>query len=280
MKTKARHNKKRNTAFLYEVLVRELTAAVIAKDEGRKATIASVIKEGFKKNTALWADLKCYKALEHTTIAGLDKEEAHRYLQSVKSRRQEIDTKELFKEQSSLIKKVNHKLTTGLFSSYVPNYKNLATIYQIFSDKTPLKSKVMMESQLIGEATQLNENKEEKPVVDKLVVKSFVEKYNKRYKGLLPEQKDLLSKYIASFSDNGVELKVALNTEVQRLREAVTASLKLEEVSSDEDMVENTKKVLSVIDSFRGSDLNESLFTKVLKLQELVKEYTADADND
>jgi hypothetical protein len=45
-------------------------------------------------------------------------------------------------------------------------------------------------------------------------------------------------------------------------------------------MVENTKKVLSVIDSFRGSDLNESLFTKVLKLQELVKEYTADADND
>ena len=36
MTKKMRHNKKRNTAFLFEALVGELTKAVVAKDEPKK----------------------------------------------------------------------------------------------------------------------------------------------------------------------------------------------------------------------------------------------------
>jgi len=278
--TKTHHNKKRNTAFLYEVLVRELTAAVVSKDERRKQLLASVIKEGFQKNSALWADLKCYKALMPAEIAGLEKSQADRYLQDVKSRRRRIDTATLFKEQSRLIKKVNHTLSPNTFSSFVPNYKSLATIYQVFSDKVSLKKKVMLESQLLEEARIINEVAVNTPTTDTLVVNSFIEKYNNRYKALLPEQKNLLSKYISSFTDDGTELKVALNDEITRLREEVEGSLKLEEIESDEEMTTNTRKVLAVIDSFRGKDLNEELFTKILKLQELVNEYKSDADNN
>jgi phosphatidylinositol alpha-mannosyltransferase len=34
---KLKHNKKRNTAFLFESLTKELTKAIVAKDEKRKA---------------------------------------------------------------------------------------------------------------------------------------------------------------------------------------------------------------------------------------------------
>ena len=50
---KLKHNKKRNTAFLFEVLVRELTLASIKANQNRKKTIVKVLKEFFHKNT-LW----------------------------------------------------------------------------------------------------------------------------------------------------------------------------------------------------------------------------------
>ena len=39
--TKFKHNKKRNSAFLYEVLIQELTKAVISKDLNLKESIIS-----------------------------------------------------------------------------------------------------------------------------------------------------------------------------------------------------------------------------------------------
>ena len=45
MSAKIKHNKKRNTAFLYEVLVRHLTKSVIDNDSEKKRLVASIIKE-------------------------------------------------------------------------------------------------------------------------------------------------------------------------------------------------------------------------------------------
>jgi len=48
-----KYNKKRNTAFLYEALVRELTKASVENDAERADIITAVIKEHFKKGTVL-----------------------------------------------------------------------------------------------------------------------------------------------------------------------------------------------------------------------------------
>ena len=63
---KMKHNKKRNTAFLFEVLIRELAKTMISKDEDRKKTIVSMIKENFKGNTLLAKDLDLYKSILDT----------------------------------------------------------------------------------------------------------------------------------------------------------------------------------------------------------------------
>ncbi len=42
-----KHNKKRNTAFVYEALVRELTESVVNNNKYKQKKIFSIIKEKF-----------------------------------------------------------------------------------------------------------------------------------------------------------------------------------------------------------------------------------------
>jgi len=42
-----KHNKKRNTAFLFETLIRELTKSFISKDASKSAKIKTIFKESF-----------------------------------------------------------------------------------------------------------------------------------------------------------------------------------------------------------------------------------------
>jgi len=44
-KMKVKYNKKRNTAFLYETLVKELTKSIVNKDDGRKKEKIEIAKE-------------------------------------------------------------------------------------------------------------------------------------------------------------------------------------------------------------------------------------------
>ena len=51
---KVKHNKKRNTAFLYEALVRELTKAVVEQDSNRSNRVKKILKEHFKSGMVLF----------------------------------------------------------------------------------------------------------------------------------------------------------------------------------------------------------------------------------
>ena len=102
----------------------------------------------------------------------------------------------------------------------------------------------------------------------------FSKNFNSTYGGLLEEQKKLLSKYISSFDDNGLELKVYLNEEIARLREIVEESLNMDEVKNDSSMVEKTKNILKTLDGFKGQFISEGVLKKVLKIQDLAKEIT------
>jgi len=55
---KFRHNKKRNTAFLYEALVKELTKAIVNKDIKKKNALVSMLKENFSTGKVLQKELE------------------------------------------------------------------------------------------------------------------------------------------------------------------------------------------------------------------------------
>ena len=76
MKIKMRHNKKRNTAFIYEALISELTKCSLSKNEKKRAAIVSLIKEHFKKGAALNKELAAYSIILESK--GLEKDMATR----------------------------------------------------------------------------------------------------------------------------------------------------------------------------------------------------------
>ena len=81
---KLKHNKKRNTIFIFESLVRELTKSVINKDFSRKKEILSIIKENFGNTTVLGKELEYYKSILESK--DLKKGFAEKLLQEVKRR--------------------------------------------------------------------------------------------------------------------------------------------------------------------------------------------------
>tara|TARA_R100001594_G_scaffold77909_1_gene112463 strand:- start:540 stop:1373 length:834 start_codon:yes stop_codon:yes gene_type:complete len=276
--TKLKHNKKRNTAFLYETLVRELTKSIVKKNNERKEKLMETIKEFFSKDKLLAKELELYKSLCETY--SMEPHVAEKLIFEIRKQHGNLDKKKIFNEQSSLIKKMNQIISKNAFSSFVPNYKSLATVYQIFNQDTPTKERVLLENKMLkAMTTKAKEIIQEMKPIDDITFKTFAEKFNTEYSShLISEQKDLLTKYISSFVDNGVELKIFLNEELGRLKKVVTESMTMEEIKADEEMSDKTKKVLEIIDDFRNHKIGKELIEKVLKIQNLVREIETDVN--
>ena len=112
--------------------------------------------------------------------------------------------------------------------------------------------------------------------IDYLVVNKFTEKFNEQYKELLPEQASLLQKYILSFNDEGADFRTYLVTELKRVHSAIKKSLTLTEVVEDKSMVDATNQVLENLEAINVSRINNKEILKVLKAQQLVREYDSD----
>jgi len=278
MKTK--HNKKRNTAFLYEALVRELTKSIVGHNKEKTQQIKDIFKEHFSTDSELLKELNCYRALSETDRSEpLDHYTAEKMIFSAKKEHESLNLKTIFKEQSQVIKKINTQLSTQVFKTFVPNYRAYATISQIFNSTTPVKTRVLLEKQILESLTQQEENTDELKPVDTLVVTSFSQRFNSEYSDLLPEQRNLLSKYILSFGDNEVDFRICVTNELKRIHNEVEQSLTLDEVKSDGEMVANTKRVLAEIQKFNVSNISHADLLRILKLQNLTHEYHSDAHN-
>tara|TARA_R110002020_G_scaffold317776_1_gene533454 strand:+ start:331 stop:1143 length:813 start_codon:yes stop_codon:yes gene_type:complete len=267
-----KHNKKRNTAFIYETLSRELTKAIVDKNNERKSLVLSIIKEGFTPNSPLTAELSLYKVLLETERA--EAPMAERILQETKFAHSQIDNTTVFDAQSRVIATINKNLGKQVWSNFVPNFKSLASVNAIFNTKMPVKTKVLFEQQIIDKMTANNNLAENQNLktIDNLTYHSFIKKFNSKYSNLLQEQKDLLNRYITSFADDGLELRVYLNEELTRLKTLVEEAKK----STEEIMVtQKLEGVREYLEEFRKREFTDADLNKVLKTQELVKELAA-----
>jgi len=271
---KLKHNKKRNTAFLYEALVKEITKAVMDKDVSKKDALVAMVKEHFAPGTALRKELDLVKALCETKH--VDLYTAERLVSESKKQYDTLDQRQIFQEQSQVIDKINKTAGKQAFNNFVPNYKYLATISQLFSGQTTVKQRVLLERSLIGAMStkpgKPNKSKE-MPHVDKLVFKTVIENFNKKYGDeLLTEQKELLNKYIVSSLGSGVEFKVYMNEEIGRLKDEVTNLHEQEVFSENKDLSDKLFNVKEALNKLQTKKIDTALIEKVMQVQKLVKE--------
>ncbi len=131
---KAKHNKKRNTAFLFEVITRHLAKSILEKNIPAKEVSLRILREHFSRKQPLGQELECYNALMSSTEG--DKILAEKMIYSVKMLHKKLDLKKVYAEQTNVIHKVNKSLGGQVFSAFVPNYRSYASIAQLFRDNT------------------------------------------------------------------------------------------------------------------------------------------------
>lgn len=275
---KVKHNKKRNTAFVYEVLINEATIAVLKNDHARSKKVVDLVRKHFNNDSNLKRDLECYKSLYENQ--NLDIDMSQKILKEANISKRLIDPNALFDEQTNIINDVNKNLSPSIFNNFVPNYKSLATINKMFNTTSP-KEKVILESKIIENMSASPDSDDEHPIIDNVVYKTFVDKFNQKYQDdLLEEQKYLLSHYISSFADNSIELKIFLNEEISRLKKLLDTANNVDEVKDDKMMVDKTKQVIEKLNSYSHETISENVIMTVLKTQQLVKEIYEDVSQD
>jgi len=270
-----KHNKKRNSAFLYEILVREVAKKAVTKDRNQRNEAVSILKECFRGDTEIGRELQLFKNLLDTR--GLLPHTAEKLIQETKKEYKKLDSKKIFTEQSTLIKKINKDLSKGVFSNFVPSYKDIATLSQIFNDDVSAKKRVILEENILAKiTTTTTAEKDKKSNVSGVVVNKFVERFNRKYnKGLLGGQKTLLNKFILSFLDNGTDFKVYLNEEIETLKKKINNSFGLEELKQDEGMASKMKEIAKLLEGSNAKPIDKEFLQQILKIQALVEETEA-----
>ena len=267
---KNKHNKKRNVAFIYEALINTVTTAVLNKNEVKRESATSIIKE-FYKDTEIAKEHQIYTTI--LECENLDKETAEKIITEAKRTHDKINKQQLFSEQTALIKSINKNLGAETFSVFVPSYKSLASVAQLFNQEVTVRDRVLLEGKVVETMTTPEAKENQKlEQIDEIVMNKFLEKFNNKYQDNLNEgQKTLLAKYISSFADNGVELKVYLNEELGKIKKELNTLLEDKE-TCDESMTSSTKQVLEIIEQAGKVQVDENLLVNVMKFQQLVEE--------
>ena len=267
-----KHNKKRNTAFVYEALVRELTESVVKNNKNKQNKIVSIIKDHFTKGSALNEELNLYRTIYETR--DIDKNVAEKIVVEVKQKYNSLDKRNLFVEQSALINKINKTLSNKIFNNFVPNYKSIASVYSIFQNALPIKDRVLLEENIIEQMSSSVVVKEEtQQPIDSLVYSTFVDKFNQEYSEALSEgQKTLLSHYVSSFADNGLELKIYLNEEIARLKGKLSEAQSAENNKDNIELSEKISKVHTILEETTERPIDTATLEDVLRTQDLLEE--------
>ena len=261
-----KHNKKRNTAFLYECLIKEMTKAVVRGELQKKQQIVETLKRYFSKGKPLYNDLQLYKQLMEPQK--LEESLGLRYMKEVKEDWESLDRKEIFNEQTNLIKELNKRIPEA-FGNFIPNYKSIATVGQYFnSNGLKAKTRLLIEEKLktlvISHPQAIKKDKMK--TLDNLTYNTFVSSFNDTYKEtLLKEQRELLTNFITSFSDNGLGLKMFMNEEIGRLKQECD---QLSESKWSDKMILIKKK----LEDFKNKPLTEEIVKDVFHIQQLLSE--------
>lgn len=80
--------------------------------------------------------------------------------------------------------------------------------------------------------------------------------------------------------DNAVELKMFLNEELQRLKAQLSSAAAQEVITADSEMQQKANQIMEELQTFTSKQIDEKMLTTILKTQNLVKELTANGDNN
>lgn len=279
-----KHSKFRNTGFLFELLVRQVTSDIL---NNRQGIAEGLLKKYFNSKTELSNELKLYQFIVSERYNSENR--AERFVDAVVESRAKLDEKKILKEKYNLIKEIKDNYAIEDFlRSQIPNYKVLASVYKIFEYKTNneqnydpkdyVATKFTLVEHLIGktpttktltESTITTDLKKEDKEIQLLSYKMLIDSFNKKYNNLNNKQKDLLKEYINSFT-NSDNLKNHVVNEVKTLiKEFKVISSKVNDKVTKIKLAETINQLSKIGNSQK---IKDNHITSLIMCYELEKE--------
>jgi len=262
-----KHSKFKNTGFIFELLVRQITAEIMSSD---KPVAEKILKEHFNSKKELSKELKLYQYLINEKYNSEAK--AEKFIDTICEARKRLDESKLIKEKYNLIKQIRETYNIDEFiNSPVSNYKALASIYKVFEVTTTneqyeptdiVSSRFTIAETIINSSIQNKDTKLKDVVMEEykkqdddlraISYKFLVENFNTKYKNLTVEQKSLLREYINNINNTGklneyigksiTKLIIQLKEVGKTIPDKVT-KIKLAETISNIRKVKSVKKI-------------------------------------
>ena len=256
------HNKKRNTALLYEFLVRTVSAALVEGDKKTSATALKILRNFYKPGTQLYKEFRLFNSLVKTTVSSDGVSTS--ILSEAKAAAALINVEALDREKSQLIRSINHLIKNeNFYDQPVNEYRTYATIQTLLNEwrkkpgtvdiDTVAKYEQQLRDWLVMEKKEHSHSiTEDSPGTSRLLMKVMMKKLNEKYSSTLnSDQKEIIRSYAFSTAKDD---KSTIIKKLMEVRNNLTRSID----SYVTDNPEN-KFVIDKMVSVKSQMLSESL---------------------
>ena len=279
---KIKHSKFRNTGLIYELLFKQIAADTL---ENRPSSAIKILKKYYSGRSFLAKEYKLYEYI--TKNKGIGRDKAETVLSTITEISRKLDQASLKNQKYNLIADIKESYDIEhFFSAKVRDYKALAALYclleaqnnselvdpQIFVDnKTTILEHLTEQVQDKGDVRQslIEEYSNYEKDLKLLTYKILLEKFNKKYATLMPEQKRILKEFITSV-DSTTKLREFVNSALDNVK------LQLSELSEvvQDDIIKI--KLNEVVDNITPLSKKQKVDTDTLAIlmqyYELIKE--------
>lgn len=275
-----KHSKYRNSGILFELLVRQTTADLVANKDSKAVKI---LKKYFS-NTELGREYALYNNI--VTSPKLSETKANMLITTVLEQYAKLNKEAIQKLKFNLIReiKANYEINE-FFKAKVDNYKTYASIFSIFESQIQknidakqifLNKVVILEHVTKSKIEDMQASKsivedlmKEDKEIRLLTYKILVEKFNDKYQGLSERQKHVLKTYITSVSDT-TKLNSFVNTQLQEIK---TDLQKLSAKIPDQVMKIKLDEVVKLVTPIKeGSGIKDETISGLLQYIDLIEE--------
>lgn len=199
-----RTNKKRNSALLYEFLIRHISKCIIEDKKLEANKALEISKKFFSEGSPLRNELKLFQSVMSTTKA-TSRDAFDKIVEYACKSAGLMNPRILDEQKSKLIKEINYNLNKDVYDYKIPGYVNYSSLQLLFNESRARPEKkidgfdrIKLKDLLI---TRLSEAKKpEELKVDRTynntVYKILVNKFHEKYATKLNEnQKKFLIEY-------------------------------------------------------------------------------------
>jgi hypothetical protein len=203
-----RHNKKSDTGIIFDILVRKYVDSLLENKNNAKPILRLIVKY-FNSKSPLYEELSLINLLVKTPISSF--ETGSRLLTEVKEECKKLKEDVIKDYKFNLILEVYEIIGKDFFSTPIPNYKEIASAYQLINDYKgnvkikDIREKIMLEEEVISNLIDLQDNKgftvTQITPKDRLAEKLAYKIYNEKYSNYLSDNEKVIIKEYVSNND-------------------------------------------------------------------------------